>query len=319
MNETLNSKNYLSKGTRVGSKWRRFKNSLPLTLLALPGIIYFIIFKYVPLYGLVLPFKDYKFAKGFFGSEWVGLKNFKFLLNNDQLNIAIRNTLIYNFIFIILGIVVSVTVALLLYELTSRYIKVYMTVLYLPFYISWVVVAYVARGFLDMDYGLLNNLRGLFGAEPLMWYSNPAYWPAIIIIANVWKSFGSNAVLYYASLMGTDKSLFEAAKIDGASKLQTIMHISIPSIKSVIIMMTILSIGNIFYGDFGLFYNLTLNSSLLYPTTDIIDTYVYRSLVGLGDMGISSAVCFLQSVLGFILVLTTNFVVNKIDEDSALF
>ncbi|MBP3360719.1 MAG: sugar ABC transporter permease [Clostridia bacterium] len=298
---------------------RRFKNSLPLTLLALPAIIYFIIFKYVPLYGLVLPFKDYKFSKGFFGSEWCGFRNFEFLADNTQLYIAIRNTILYNFVFIILGIFVSVTAALLLFELKNKYVKLYQTILYLPFYISWVVVAYAARAFLDMDYGLINKLIEMFGGEGVLWYSNPSYWPAFIITANVWKSFGSNAVLYYASLMGTDKSLFEAAKIDGAGKLQTIIHISIPSIKSIIVMMTILSIGKIFYGDFGLFYNLTLNSSLLYPTTDIIDTYVYRSLVKLGDMGISSAVGFLQSVFGFVLVLATNFIVRRVEEDCSLF
>ena len=297
----------------------QFIKALPLTLLALPGMIYFIIFKYVPLYGLVLPFKEYQFSKGFFGSEWAGLKNFEFLMDNAQVNIALRNTLLYNVTFIALGIVISVTVALLLFELTGKYIKIYQTIFYLPYYISWVVVAYVARAFLDMDYGLLNKLRETFGTQPLLWYSNPSYWPIIIIIANVWKGFGSNAVLYYAALMGTDKELFEAAKLDGASKIQTIFYIAIPSIKSIIVMMTILSIGNIFYGDFGLFYNLTLNSPLLYSTTDIIDTYVYRSLVGLGDIGISSAVCFFQSVLGFTLVMITNFVVNKIDEDCALF
>ena len=301
------------------AEWKRFKNSLPLTLLALPAAIYFIIFKYIPLYGLVLPFKNYKFAQGFFGSEWCGLKNFKFLLDNSQLYIAIRNTLAYNFVFITLGIIVSVSVALLLFELKNKYVKLYQTCLYLPYYISWVVVAYAARGFLDMDYGLLNKIREIFGKPHVLWYSEPRYWPVIIIISQVWKTFGANAVLYYAALMGTDNSLFEAAKLDGANKLQTIWHISIPSIKGIIVMMTILSIGNIFYGDFGLFYNLPINSSLLYPATDIIDTYVYRALIGLGDMGISSAVGFLQSVLGFTLVLATNLAVRKIDEENSLF
>lgn len=315
MNDTLS----ISKKFNLHIKRKKFIGSLPLTLLALPAIIYFIIFKYVPLYGLVLPFKDYKFARGFWGSDWCGLKNFEFLINNSQLTIAVRNTLLYNFIFIFLGIFISVVVALLLFELTGKYVKIYQTLMYLPYFISWVVVSYVAKAFLDMDYGLFNKVREVFGLEPILWYSKPSYWPPLIILFHAWKTFGSNAILYYAALMGTDKSLFEAARLDGASKFQTIIHISIPSIKGIIIMMAILSIGNIFYGDFGLFYNLTLNSSLLYSATDVIDTYVYRSLIELGDMGLSSAVCFLQSVLGFTLVMITNFVVNKIDSDSAMF
>ena len=157
------------------------------------------------------------------------------------------------------------------------------------------------------------------GKEAIAWYNKPECWPVILIIAEIWKGMGYNAIIYYASLMGTDKSLFEAAKIDGAGKLKQIWYISLPSIKPMIIIMTILKIGKIFYGDFGLFYNFTLNSSLLYSTTDIIDTYVYRSLITLGDVGMSSAAGFYQAVLGFILVITTNFIVNKIDSDNALF
>ncbi|MBE7023510.1 MAG: sugar ABC transporter permease [Ruminococcaceae bacterium] len=287
--------------------------------MALPMIIYFIVFNYLPLYGLVLPFKDYKFSKGFFGSDWVGLDNFKFLLDNEQLNTAVINTVLYNFVFIFGGIFLSVTIALLLYEVSSRAVKVHQTLLYLPHYISWVVVAFAAKALLDMDYGLINKILVYFGAVPKQWYSVPEYWPGILIFSALWKSCGSDAVLYYAALMGTDKSLFEAAKMDGANKLQIIRYITIPSIKGIIIMMTILKIGKIFYGDFGLFYNLTLNSPLLYETTDVLDTYVYRALMTLGDVGLSSAVGFVQSVLGFILVIVTNLVVRRLDKDSALF
>ncbi|MBQ7900841.1 MAG: sugar ABC transporter permease, partial [Clostridia bacterium] len=171
----------------------------------------------------------------------------------------------------------------------------------------------------DIDYGMFNNVLRILGKEGVMWYNEPKYWPAILIVAEVWKGMGYNAVIYYAALMGTDKSLFEAARIDGANKLQQVWYISIPSIKPMIIIMTILKIGKIFYGDFGLFYNFTLNSSLLYSTTDIIDTYVYRSLITLGDVGMSSAAGFYQAVLGFILVVATNYIVNKIDSDNALF
>lgn len=303
----------------IGGRIREFKKSLPLTMLALPMIIYFLIFNYLPLYGLILPFKNYKMSQGFFGSEWAGLKNFKFLLNNEQLNAAIRNTVLYNFVFIFGGIIMSVIIALLLFEVGKNAVKVHQTLLYLPYYISWVIVAYASKALLDMDYGIINKLLVRLGAEPKLWYNVPEYWPGILIFAAIWKTFGSDAVLYYASLMGVDKALFEAAKVDGANKLQIIWHITLPSIKPIIIMMSILKIGKIFYGDFGLFYNLTFNSSLLYKTTDILDTYVYRALITLGDIGLSSAVGFVQSVLGFILVIVTNLIVRKLDNDSALF
>lgn len=304
---------------RRNTEIRRFRKNLPLLLLALPAIIYLFVFNYIPLYGLVLPFKNYQYSKGFFGSEWVGLENFKILLNNKQVLIATRNTLFYNLTFIIVGTCVAVVLALMLYEMTSRFVKVYQTMLLLPHFISWVIVAYVALVFLDMDAGLFNWVRKLFGAEPILWYNSPKYWPPLIVIFNVWKSMGFSAIMYYASLMGVDQELFEAAKIDGAGKLKQMWHIAIPSIKPLIITLTILNIGKIFYGDFGLFYNLPQNSPLLYSTTDVIDTYVYRTLTVLGDMGISSAVGFYQSVLGFILVLLTNWVVNRIDSDNALF
>lgn len=298
---------------------RRFRKNLPLLMIALPAIIYLFVFNYIPLYGLVLPFKNYQYSKGFFGSEWVGLENFKILLDNKQVLIATRNTFFYNLTFIIVGTCVAVVLALMLYEMTSRFVKVYQTMLLLPHFISWVIVAYVALVFLDMDAGLFNEVRKLFGAEPILWYNSPKYWPPLIVIFNVWKSMGFSAIMYYASLMGVDQELFEAAKIDGAGKLKQMWHIAIPSIKPLIITLTILNIGKIFYGDFGLFYNLPQNSPLLYSATDVIDTYVYRTLTVLGDMGISSAVGFYQSVLGFILVLLTNWVVNRIDSDNALF
>lgn len=298
---------------------KTLKKNLPLILLALPAIIYLLVFNYLPLYGLVLPFKNYQYSLGFFGSKWVGLENFKILFDNEQVLIATRNTILYNFVFIALGTSVAIILALMLYEMTSRFVKVYQTMLLLPHFISWVIVAYIALVFLDTDVGLLNRIRELFGAEPLLWYSSPKYWPPIIVIFNVWKSMGFSAVIYYASLMGVDKELFEAAKVDGAGKLRQMWSIAIPSIKPLIITLTILNIGKIFYGDFGLFYNLPQDSPLLYSATDVIDTYVYRTLTVLGDIGISSAVGFYQSVLGFILVLLTNWIVNRVDSDNALF
>ena len=302
-----------------GKRLRLFKQNLPLTLLALPAIIFTFIFSYIPLYGLLLPFKKYIPSLGFLKSPWVGLENFRFIIGNEAVGIATRNTILYNLAFIVLGLIVSLTIALLLYELRGGYVKAYQTCLFLPYFISWVVASYAAKALLDIDYGLLNKLIVSFGGEAITWYNTPKYWPWILTIAEIWKGMGYNALIYYAALMGTDKSLFEAAQIDGAGKLKQMWYISLPSIKSMIILMTILKIGKIFYGDFGLFYNFTLNSSLLYSTTDIIDTYVYRSLIEVNDISISSAVGFYQSVLGFLLVVLTNWIVNKIDSDSALF
>ena len=304
---------------KKSSKAKTFKKNLPLLILTLPSVLYLFVFCYIPLYGLVLPFKNYDYSLGFLKSPWAGFDNFKFLLNNESVALATRNTILYNIAFIILGLIMSVAIALMLYEMRAVFVKCYQTMLFLPYFISWVVAAYAAKVFLDIDYGLINKILLSMGKEAIAWYNKPECWPVILIIAEIWKGMGYNAIIYYASLMGTDKSLFEAAKIDGAGKLKQIWYISLPSIKPMIIIMTILKIGKIFYGDFGLFYNFTLNSSLLYSTTDIIDTYVYRSLITLGDVGMSSAAGFYQAVLGFILVITTNFIVNKIDSDNALF
>ena len=313
-NETLKPVN-----KKRRSEWYYFKQNFQLTFLAIPTILFLILFKYVPLYGLVLPFKNYKASLGFLKSPWAGLSNFEFLHNNTQVLVALRNTILYNFAFIFLGLCLAVIIALLLFEMSSRSVKLYQTAMYLPHYISWVVAAYAASAFLDMDNGILNKLLLMFGKESVLWYNNPKYWPPILIIAHLWKTCGSNAVVYYAALMGVDKELYESAMLDGAGKIKQMWYISIPSIKSVIVIMTLLSIGKIFYGDFGLFYNFTFNSSLLYSTTDIIDTYVYRTLVELGDIAVSSSVGFLQSVCGFILVVVTNFITRRIDSDNALF
>lgn len=309
----------MAKHTNKGIGIKTFRKNFPLTLLTLPAVLFMFVFNYIPLYGLVLPFKKYDYSLGFFKSPWAGLENFKFLLDNEAVALATRNTILYNVAFIILGTAMSVLIALMLYEMRSGYVKTYQTFLFLPHFISWVVAAYAAKVFLDIDFGMINKFLVSIGKEPVAWYNKPGCWPYILIIAEIWKGMGYNAIIYYAALTGTDKSLFEAASIDGAGKLKQIWYISLPSIKPMIIIMTILKIGRIFYGDFGLFYNFTLNSSLLYSTTDIVDTYVYRSLITLGDIGMSSAAGFYQAVLGFILVVTTNWIVNKIDSDNALF
>lgn len=298
---------------------KTLRKNYGLTLLALPGIALLFIFDYVPLYGLLLPFKDYKYNLGIWNSPWVGFDNFEFLFKGDVLRRVLRNTILYNFVFIALGTAVSVVVALLLREVGKKAVKVYQTVLFIPYFISWVVAGFAFQALLNMDYGVLNKGLALFGIEPVMWYNDPTYWPYILILVAIWKGLGYGAVIYYAAIIGVDAEYYEAAKIDGATKLRQAVSITIPMIMPIIVMMVILQIGKIFYSDFGLFYNVTMNSTLLYPTTDVIDTFVYRSLVDLGDIGMAGAAGFFQSVAGFTLVILTNYVVKKINSDNSLF
>lgn len=303
----------------ITSKLKLSKDNFALLVLALPGLITLICFRYIPMFGLLLPFKNYQYDKGLFGSDWCGFENFKFLVNSKDVFLATGNTLFYNFVFIISGIVLGIITALLLNELSSRFVKLYHTILYIPHFVSWVVAAYIINVLLNVDNGIINHLLLSLGKEPISWYTESKYWPGIIIIANIWKSVGSSAVIYYAALIGINPEYYEAAKIDGAGKLKQIMYISIPMIKNVVIVMFIMSVGRIMYADFGLFYNVPMNSSLLYSTTDVLDTYVYRSLINLNDIGMSSAAAFYQAVIGFVLVVITNFVCKKFDPDSGLF
>ena len=298
---------------------KNFRKNLPLTILALPAILFLLVFNYIPLFGLVLPFKNFRYDKGFWGSEWAGFKNFEYLFTISDALRATRNTVLYNLVFIFGGMVVSVAIALMLYEMSKGLVKVFQTLLLLPYFISWVVVSYAVRTFLDMDYGLLNGLLTALGSEPILWYNNYKYWPYIIIIANVWKGMGYGALVYYAALMGTNGELYEAARVDGAGKLKQIWYISIPAIRPMISMMLILNIGGMLSSDFGLFYNVPLNASQLYETTDVLSTFTYRALINMGNIGMSSAASFYQSVVGFFLVLFANWLTRKISEENSLF
>jgi putative aldouronate transport system permease protein len=305
------------------SSFRKFFNDIKknsgLLFLALPGILILFVFNYIPLFGLILPFKNYRYDLGFLNSPWAGFSNFEFLFKGDVLARVIRNTLGYNFVFIFLGTSTSVTFALMLFELGKKSVRVYQTILFFPYFISWVVASFAFRAIFDMEYGVINKLLLLIGREPVMWYNEPRHWPVILVIVAVWKGLGYGTVIYYAALMGADQELFEAARIDGAGKFQQTVSISIPLIQPIIVMMIILQIGKIFYSDFGLFYNVTLNSALLYPATDVIDTFVYRALIDMGDIGMASAAGFFQAVVGFALVLATNFAAGKINSENSLF
>lgn len=298
---------------------KNFKKNLPLTIMALPAVLFLFVFNYIPLFGLVLPFKNFRYDKGFWGSEWAGFKNFEYLFTSSDAWRATRNTVLYNLVFIFVGMAVAVAIALMMFEMSKRAVKVFQTLLLLPYFISWVVVSYAVRAFLDMDYGLLNNFLTALGAEPIMWYNSYKYWPYIIVIVNIWKGMGYGSLVYYAALMGTNAELYEAARVDGANKLQQIWHVSIPAIRPMISMMLILNIGGMLSSDFGLFYNVPLNSTLLYETTDVLSTFTYRSLINMGNIGMSSAASFYQSVVGFFLVLFANWLTKKISEEDSLF
>lgn len=304
---------------RISEEASAFKKNVPLTLLALPAIILIFVFCYLPLYGLVLPFQKYSPITGVFGSPFVGLKNFEFLFKTGTIWPAIFNTVAYNLVFLFVGMVIAVFIALMLFELSGRAQKVYQTSLLIPYFLSWVAVSYIINTLLDADRGVLNQLAVMFGGETKLWYNEPKYWPVILTLTNIWKNMGYNAVVYLAALTGLDSEYFEAAKIDGASKFKQIWHISLPMIRPIIIVMMILGVGNMLRGDFGLFYNVTMNSPLLYPTTDVVDTYVYRSLMNVSDIGMASTSGFIQSVVGFFLVIGTNLIVKRIEPDSALF
>lgn len=285
------------------------------SLCVIPATLVFI-FSYIPLFGLILAFKRYNYSKGIFGSDWVGFENFKFFFTSDAFFRITRNTLGLNILFIAAGVISAIILAILLFEINSRIkTKVFQTVLITPHFISMVIVAYMVFAILSPENGFLNRILGL----DIDWYSKPNAWPVILLITSVWKNVGMDSVIYYATLMGIDVSLFEAAEIDGASWWQKTKSIVIPSLKSVAIILTILKIGSIFRADFGLFYQVTRNVGVLYPTTDVVDTYVYRALRELNDVGMSTAVGFLQSCVGFVMVMVTNTIVKKIEPESALF
>lgn len=301
-------------------KKKRLRRYIPLYLMALPGMIYLFINNYMPLPGLVLAFKKFNAKKGIFGSDFIGFKNFKYLFKTKDAFIITRNTICYNVAFIIVNTILAIFVAILLAEMTSKVKKAYQSFILLPYMISMVIVSYLVFGFLSTENGFFNNtiLKAL-GKDPVVWYMEPKYWPFILVFISAWKGVGYNCVIYLATILGIDRSIYESAAIDGASKWQQIRKITIPLLRPTVIMMTMLAVGRIFYSDFGLFYQVPQNQGALFDVTNTIDTYVYRGLLELGDMSMSSAAGLYQSLVGFVLVLGSNLLVRKIDPENALF
>jgi len=307
---------------KKSGKFLRFKRCIPLYLMFLPGALYLILNNYIPMGGLIIAFKNINWNKGILGSDWAGFNNFTYLFKTAEAWNITRNTLVYNLVFIVLGTVLAITVAILLNEIASPRLKqVYQTIILLPYLISIVVVSYLVFALLSSETGFINHSILIpMGKEPVSWYTEPKYWPAILIIVHIWKTFGYSCILYYATLVGVDRGYYEAAVIDGANRWQQVWHITLPALTPTIITLTLMNIGKIFYSDFGLFYQVPMDSGPLYDVTNTIDTYVYRGLVRLNNVGMSSAAGFYQSVVGFILVLLANWAVKKVGgEENALF
>ena len=305
----------------IKKKKIRWKQYLPIYLLALPGIIYKICNNYLPMFGIVIAFKKLNFAKGILASPWCGLKNFEFLFKSSTAFTMIRNTICYNVLWLILGHVLAIASAILLNEITNRFrARFYQSVILLPYLMSWVVVSYLVFAFLSADTGMFNNsiLKPL-GIAPVNWYSESKYWPFILTFVNHWKNNGYTMIVYFASIVGISQDYYEAAMLDGATKWQQIKHITIPQLVPTIITLMILSVGRIFASDFGLFYQIPRNTGALYNATQTIDVYVYNALMQRSDYGMASAASVFQSIVGFLMVMVTNAIVRKVSRENAMF
>ena len=299
------------------------RQNVSFYLMMLPGFVATLVFSYLPIFGIIIAFKKFEPMQGIWGSPWAGLSNFAFLFRSSDSIIILRNTICYNLVFIFGGLVLNVGLAILLSSVTNKLrSKVYQTVLMMPHFLSYIIVSYIVFAFLNTESGFINeSILKKLGMEAINWYVDPKPWPFILIFVHFWKSIGYGSVVYLAAIAGIDREIYEAAEIDGANGWKQILYITLPSLKSIMIIMTILNIGKIFNADFGLFYQVPMNSGALYNATNVINTFVYNSLGqgGVLGVGMSSAASFFQSVVGFVLVLVSNAIVRKIDAESAMF
>ncbi|MCR5330512.1 MAG: ABC transporter permease subunit [Lachnospiraceae bacterium] len=311
----------------MGLKNKNIKKNLMLLTMVAPTAIWLILLRYIPMAGIVIAFKKYKvyveapsLINNIIHSDWVGFDNFKFLFSSTDSLLVIRNTVCYNLVWIALTCVLSVTIAIMLNEITSRFVaKTYQTLMFFPFFISWVVVSYFVMALLDPTSGLIVKHQIARTGSAINWYHEYKYWPYILTICSLWKNLGYQSILYLAALTGIDKSQYEAASIDGASKAQQIWYITIPNLRKMIIILLIMDIGKIFNSDFGLFFSVPQNSGTILRTTNVLDTYVYRALMNSTKIGMSTAASLFQNTVGFVLIMITNSIIRKIDPDSSLF
>lgn len=311
---------------RASGRFSKAKKTLMLLTMVAPGALWLLL-RYLPMGGIILAFKNYKiypkdptFLNNLIHSKWVGLDNFKFLFTTGDSWVMIRNTLAYNIVFIILGVIIPVAFAVMMSELSKKFVaKTYQTLMFFPYFLSWVVVSYFLNAFIDAQYGLIPMAQRAAGETAVSWYTTPGPWPYIILFANLWKNVGYSTVLYLAAITGIDQTQYEAAAIDGASKWQQILHVTLPNLRTMIAILFILNVGKIFNADFGLFWNVPMQNGALFSVTQVIDTYIYRVLMNTGNIGQSTAAGLLQNIVGFICIIGANAVVKKIDSDSTLF
>ena len=297
-----------------------------LTTMMLPATVWLLLIRYLPMFGITMSFLDYRlptrklpFPKNLLKSPWVGFKNFQFLFTSESVTM-IRNTIGYNALWIVLGLLISVSFAIMMSELTRKFLaKTYQTLMFFPYFLSWVVVAYFLFAFLDPTNGMIVRSQKAAGVAAIDWYNSPGYWPVILTICSMWKNTGYSTVLYLSAITGIDRSQYEAAAVDGATKWQQMIHVTLPHLKPMIIILLIMNVGKIFNADFGLFWSVPMNSAPLYPATQVVDTYVYRAYTSTGNVGMSTAAGFLQNLVGFICIMTANGIVRRLDADSSLF
>jgi len=311
-----------SRGWRANFDTERSKSNAALLLMMVPGLVVLFVFAYLPMFGIIIAFKDFRAYQGVLGSRWVGLQNFYYLFGTDDARRIVVNTLGMNALFIAAVLVAALGIALLLREVQSSnrwFAKFYQSTLFFPYLFSYVIINYFVFALLDTSNGLVNHTITALGGQPVSWYQSPQYWPVILTLITVWKNAGFWSIVYLAGMIAINPEYYEAATLDGASKWRQIWRITLPLLKPLIIINVLLSIGRIFYADFGLFYQVTRNAPELYPTTDVIDTYVYRTLTTIGDVGMASAAGTFQAVVGFTLVLFSNWFVRRTERQSAIF
>ncbi|WP_270164459.1 ABC transporter permease [Paenibacillus sp. SYP-B4298] len=300
--------------------WNDVKKYRTLLLMLAPAVLFFLLFAYVPMAGIVLAFKNYNYSGGIFGSPWNGLDNFKFFFDSGNAWMVTRNTALYNIAFIVVNNVLQVAAAILLFEAVGKWFRKFaQSVMFLPYFISWVVVGAIAYNLLNYDVGTLNVMLTAIGLERIDIYNTPAYWPFILVLVSAWKALGYGSIMYLAAITGIDNEMYEAAEIDGANVFQRIWHITLPNLMPTMIILVLLAVGNIFRGDFGMFYNMVGNNGLLFSYTDVIDTFVFRSLTTSREIGLPAAAGLYQSLLGFATIMLANYAVRKYDKDRALF
>lgn len=320
LEKTANSVRETEPTLKKGKKRKYKYNHWALTLMVLPALIHVFIFSYMPMGGLIMAFKKYNFRLGLLKSPFNGIENFKFLVQSNTFYQLVRNTIGYNLLFIVFGTFCAVMVAVLLDNINKKFfVKLYQGTLFLPYFLSWIIVSYVTHALLHPQYGIINTIFASMGMDKISFYTEPKYWPFIFVLANIWKGVGNSSLIYYGTIIGISPELYESASLDGCGWFQKLRYITLPHLKSTVIILFIMGIGGIFRSDYGMFMFLSKDSGALSAVTDTLDSFIFRSITNASNLGMPSAAGFLQSIVGFVTVLITNAVVRKIEPESAMF